>query len=89
MLRNLTWQAFDTFARAQLAMFHALSDRISLTEEDRRCVLGLDDHAWEAWAGVLSNGQLPDEPPLPEMLRRIAETTFNLSVLAEQRGIPV
>jgi hypothetical protein len=86
MLRNLAWQATDDLTRAQLAVFHGLGDQICLTEDDRRRVLNLDDQAWTAWTDFLADGPLPAEPPLPEMLRRLGETTFTLSMLAEHRG---
>jgi hypothetical protein len=84
MLRNLAWQATDTLTRAQLAMFHALGDQLSLTQDDRRRTLNLDDRSWAAWADFLADGPLPAEPKLPDMLRRLGETTFNLSVVADQ-----
>jgi len=87
MLRNLAWQATDDFTRAQLALFHGLGDQISLTGEDRRRALNLDDQAWTAWTDFLSDGPLPAEPPLPEMLRRLGETAYALSMVAEERGV--
>jgi hypothetical protein len=86
MLRNLAWQATDTLARAQLAVFHGLGDQIRLSEEDRRRVLNLDDQGWTAWSDFLADGPLPAEPPLPEMLRRLGETAFALSMLVERRA---
>lgn len=83
MLRNLAWQLVDDVARAQLAMFHAVGDKVSLTEDDRRRALGLDDGAWAAWTDFLAAGSLPTAPPLPEMLQRLGQTSYNLSVLAE------
>ncbi len=85
MLRNLAWQKIDDLTRAQLAMFHALSDQINLTEDDRRRALNLDDLAWAAWTDFLSDGPLPAEPALPEMLRRLGETAFNVAVVAQPR----
>jgi hypothetical protein len=79
MLQNPAWQATDELTRTQLAMFHGLGDQISLTGDDRRCALGLDERAWAAWTDFLSDGPLPAEPALPEMLRRLGETTFQLS----------
>lgn len=84
MLRHLAWQATDTLARAQLAVFHALGDQVRLTLDDRRRALDLDDRTWEAWTDFLSDGPLPAEPPLPEMLLRLGETAFNLSMMAER-----
>ena len=86
MLRNLAWRASDRLTRSQLAIYHALGDQISLTQDDRRQALELDDHAWRAWSDFLSEGPLPADPPLPEMLRRLGETVFNLSIMAEERG---
>lgn len=82
MLRDLTWQAIETLTRTQLAMFHALSDQVSLTADDRRRALNLDNRTWRAWTDFLSAGPLPAEPPLPEMLRRLGETAFHLSLIA-------
>jgi hypothetical protein len=69
------------------ALFHGLGDQISLTGEDRRRALNLDDQAWTAWTDFLSDGPLPAEPPLPEMLRRLGETAYALSMVAEERGV--
>ena len=87
MLRNLPWQAIDTITRAQLSMVHALGDQINLTPDDRRRALNLDDRTWKAWTDFLTNGPLPAEPPLPEMLQRLGEAAFNLSMVAEQRAV--
>ena len=86
MLRNPAWQATDDLARAQLAVFHGLGERVCLTEDDRRRVLDLDDQTWRAWSDFLADGPLPAKPPLPEMLRRLGETAFALSLLAEHRA---
>jgi hypothetical protein len=81
MPQNLAWQATDRLIRAQLALFHALSDQIGMTQEDRRRALNLDDGRWAAWRLVLVDGPLPSEPSLPDMLRRLAETVFTLSTV--------
>jgi hypothetical protein len=83
MLQDPAWQAIDDLTRAQLAMFHALGNHASLTEDDRRHALALDDRTWTAWQAFLSDGPLPPEPPLPEMLRRVGEAAFHLSMAAE------
>jgi hypothetical protein len=85
MLRNLAWQATDNLTRAQLAMFHTLGDEASLTEDDRRRALNLDQPAWAAWTDFLTDGPLPANPPLPEMLRRLGETAFTLAAAANGR----
>jgi hypothetical protein len=86
MLQHLALPAIDNLTRAQLAMFHSLGDHASLTEDDRRRALDLDDRTWTAWTDFLSDGPLPAEPPLPEMLRRLGETAFHLSMVAEDGG---
>jgi hypothetical protein len=83
MLQDPAWQAIDDLTRAQLTMFHALGDHASLTGDDRRRALALDDRTWSAWLAFLSDGPLPAEPPLPEMLRRVGEAAFHLSRTAE------
>jgi hypothetical protein len=86
MLQDPAWQAIDDLTRAQLAMFHSLGDHASLTEDDRRRALALDDRTWSAWRNFLSDGPLPPEPPLPDMLRRVGEAAFHLSMAAEGAG---
>ncbi len=83
MLQRLTWLATDQLTRAQLEIFHAQCDQISLNHNDRRRVLELDDGIWTAWQDFLASGPLPAEPPLPEMLRRLATATFRLSVVSD------
>ncbi len=87
MLRDRTWQAADTVTRAQLALFEALGDLISLTEDDRRRALNLDYDTWLAWQDFLSDGHLPSEPPLPDMLLRLGESAFSILTVAEARQI--
>jgi hypothetical protein len=88
MMHNLTLRSSDLLTREQLAMFNALSDQVRLTEDDRRRALDLDERAWTAWVGFLADGPLPALPPVPEMLRRLGETAFNLSVMAERDLAP-
>jgi hypothetical protein len=87
MLQNLAWQATDKLTRAQLELFHVLGDRISLTQDDRRRALGLDDRTWSAWTGFLAAGPLPAEPPLSVMLGCLGQTAFNLSIMVQQRAV--
>ncbi len=86
MLQNMAWHAIDGLTRAQLAMFHALSDDAQLSQDARQRALVLDDSGWLAWMGFMANGPLPASPPLPEMLQRLALVTFEL-VAAVERGI--
>lgn len=86
MLRDLSWQAVDSLTRAQLALVHAIADEIGLSTDDRQRALKLDDRVWNAWNDFMTDGPLPGEPPLPDMLRRLGETAFNLSTVAALRG---
>jgi hypothetical protein len=80
MLRYPTWQATDDLTRTQLSMFHGLGDQLNLPDDDRRRALDLDDRTWKAWTDFMADGPLPTQPDLPEMLRRISRTAYNLSV---------
>jgi hypothetical protein len=67
----------------QLDLFHHLSDRISLTPDDRRRALDLTERDWHAWHAFLSDGPMPAQPPLPVMLWRLGHVAFNLVLVAE------
>ncbi len=84
MLRDLAWHATDTLTRAQFAVVQALGDELGLKADDRRRALNLTEREWQAWTDFLGDGSLPDEPLLPEMLRRLGEVAFKLSLLAER-----
>jgi hypothetical protein len=83
MLRDLAWQMDDDLTRAQLGIFHAQANEMRLSADARRQALGLDEPNWAAWAAFLLCGPLPAEPAVPEMLRRLGEVTFRLSVAVE------
>nr|WP_294501259.1 hypothetical protein [uncultured Rhodopila sp.] len=88
MVPALDWQASTEVARSQLDLFHDLSDRVSLTPDDRRRALNLTERDWRAWHAFLADGPIPAQPPLPEMLRRLGHVAFNLTVVAEgARGV--
>jgi hypothetical protein len=80
-------QANDHIARAQLELFHDLSDRISLPPDERRRALDLSDGDWRAWDDFLTDGPLPSWPLLPDMLRRLGQVTFNLSIASDSRTL--
>lgn len=88
MLRSLAGQATDTLARKQWHMVKRLAGAISLTEDDQRRALILTRWQWAAWAEFLADdAALPAEPPLPEMLQRLAQVAYTLSDLLEQRSV--
>jgi hypothetical protein len=86
MLQSLACPVNTDVIRAQLSMFHDQSDRINLTDDDRRRALDLDDRTWVTWTDFMTDGPLPAEPPLPEMLRRLGETAYCLSMIAEREA---
>ena len=79
--------ATDDLARAQLELFRDLSDQVSLTPDQRRRALDLSDGAWRAWDDFLIDGPLPSWPPLPDMLRRLGQATFGLSIVTGPRTL--
>jgi hypothetical protein len=84
MLRTLAWPSSADLLRAQFSMFHAQGDQIDLTDDDRRCALDLDDRTWMGWTDFMRDGPIPAEPIVSEMLRRLGETAYYLSVIAER-----
>ncbi len=84
MLRDPAWHATDALTRAQLAMVRALGDDIGLTADEQRAALGLAAQQWQAWNDFLTNGPLPADPALPDMMLRLARTAFRLSLQAER-----
>ena len=85
MLRDLAWQTTDDLVREQLATFDRLGDEIALASDDRRRALNLDESTWVAWQSFRAGGPLPANPHLPDMLRRLGETAFSLSVVSDFR----
>ena len=85
MTRTRDCQATDDTARSQLNLFHDLSDRISLTPDDRRRALDLTEGEWRAWHDFLADGPMPARPSLPVMLWRLGRVAFNLTLVAEAR----
>jgi hypothetical protein len=88
MLIDLAWQATDDLVREQLAMLDRLADEIALDPDDRRRALNLDESTWVAWQRFQAGGLLPANPRLPNMLRRVSETAFNLSIALDFRSRP-
>jgi hypothetical protein len=84
MLRDLAWHARDTLTRAQLSLVEELGDELGQKADDRRQALNLTEREWLAWTDFLAEGPLPAEPLVPEMLRRLGEVAFKLSLLAER-----
>ncbi|PPQ30134.1 hypothetical protein [Rhodopila globiformis] len=87
MLQAVDRQANDHIARAQLDLFHDLSDRIHLTPDERRRALALSDGDWRAWDNFLADGPLPSWPPLPDMLRHLGNVTFKLLIASDSRTL--
>jgi hypothetical protein len=87
MLQAVDRHANDYVSRAQLELFHHLSDRVNLTRDERRRALDLSDGDWRAWDDFLTDGPLPSWPLLPEMLRRLGHVTFTLSIASDSRTL--
>lgn len=85
MPRNFGSYATDAFVRVQLSMVQALCDQTDRTSDDCRKALNLTEQEWLSWSRFRADGPLPAAPPLPEMLRRLAEVAFTLSMLVEER----
>jgi hypothetical protein len=75
-------QTSDSLTRAQLAIFNALGDQAKLSQDRRQRALALDDNAWLAWKAFMEDGPLPATPKLPDMLRRLAMSTYRLAAVA-------
>lgn len=85
MLRNLSWETTDTLARQQWQLYRSVGEEMQINDEDRRRVLLLSEQEWTAWSDFAAEGDLPAEPPLPVMLRRLGSATWKLASLAERQ----
>lgn len=83
MLQRIDWQATDNLVRAQLELFHRTATAARMTEADRRQALQLDEGAWSAWSEFSAGGPLPPQPALPDLLQRLASTSFGLASKSE------
>jgi hypothetical protein len=83
MLLARKWKTSNHVARQQFDVFHSLSDQVNLTPDDRRRALNLTDTDWHAWQAFLDDGPIPSRPPLPDILCRLGQVAFNLSLVAE------
>jgi hypothetical protein len=87
MLRHLSWEMTDGLARQQWQLYRAVGEAMHISDEGRRRVLLLSEREWSAWSDFAADGELPAEPPLPVMLRRLGSATWKLASLSErQRG---
>lgn len=77
-------QTTYAIARDQIRIFDDYGDRIALSEDERRRLLLLSEPEWSAWNRVPRGGDVPSEPPLPVMLRRLGAASHRLAVLAER-----
>ncbi len=74
-------------AREQLRLFDRIGDRAALSEDERRRVLLLSEQEWSAWLCLLHGGEVPRQPTLPVMLRRLGAASYRLAVIAERRRV--
>jgi hypothetical protein len=80
-------EIFRNLVRREFRIFFEVGDSIQLSADDRRRALALSERQWADWTGLLTDGPLPDEPVLPEMLQRLGNVTWSLAVAAEERGV--
>ena len=85
MLRNQGWNVTDVLARQQWQLYRSVGEEVQFSEEDRRRALLLSEQEWAAWTDFLERGDLPPQPPLPEMLQRLGTATWRLAALAERQ----
>jgi hypothetical protein len=86
MQQDTAWHNVDSVARGQFRTFSELSDSIRMPAQVRRRVLALSGEEWNAWTAFLADGELPEQPALPDMLIRLGAVTYRLANFAEQRG---
>ena len=89
MLRNLSWEATDALARLQWQLYRQVGEDMRINDDDRRRVLLLSEQEWAAWSEFAEQGDLPAEPSLPVMLRRLGSATWKLTSLAERQRVAV
>ncbi len=87
MLQSIIWQATDNLTRRQFAVFEQASDAARLSEAERRRTLQLSEQDWAAWSDFVSDGPLPSQPALPEMLQRLGTASYRLTLQGEQYGV--
>jgi len=85
MLRNLSWDTTDALARLQWQLYRDVGEEMRINDEERRRVLLLSEQEWAAWLDFADDGNLPAEPPLPVMLRRLGSATWKLASLAQRQ----
>ncbi|HET6234407.1 MAG TPA: hypothetical protein VFE41_05475 [Acetobacteraceae bacterium] len=72
-------------ARRQFDAFNEIGHGIAMTEERRRRLLSMSAQEWSAWEAFAQDGGTP--PPLetlPEVLLRLANASYRLSVRTDR-----
>jgi len=85
MLRNLSWETTDALVRQQFQLYRSVGEEARISDEDCRRVLLMSEQEWAMWSEFLDDGDLPAEPPLPVMLRRLGSATWKLASLADRQ----
>jgi hypothetical protein len=83
----MTELAAAHLTRSQFKIFSEIGDAIRLTEDDRRRALCLTEREWADWVGFLTDGPLPEQPGVPDMLCRLGSVSHLLAMIAEGRQI--
>jgi len=71
-------------ARQQFQLFHDVTESLRLSAQECRRALSLSEAEWFGWSNFLRTGAMPAEPKLPDMLRRLASATYDLSASADR-----
>ncbi len=77
-------------ARRQYDAFNEVGRIAQLRDEDRRRLLLMSPQEWSAWEAFLAgDGAPPPQPPMPEVLLRLANASYRLAVRADRdRTVP-
>jgi len=80
--------AFDAplmLARRQFHAFNEIGHGIAMTEDRRRRLLSMSAQEWSMWeAFATAEGAPPPLDTVPEVLLRLANASYRLSVRAER-----
>ena len=74
--------------RSQFRVFCEIGDSIRLTADDRRRALCLTEREWAKWTGFLTDGPMPEQPAVSDMLCRLGSVSHLLAMIAEGQKLP-
>lgn len=89
MLHKLSWETTDALARRQWWLYRSVGEDMGVSDTGCRRELRLSEQEWAAWSAFAAEGELPAEPPLPVMLRRLGRATWKLANLSKRQRATV